>query len=715
MKKILSVAAAIALAASIISCGDSSDEFSGAVDTVITISAPSVTGKAYPGVNYITWEPVVGAGTYELYRSDDGDKNVLLTTVTPANNATLGYADIAAANPNSALTIADGKTYKYTVLAIGANATAANVNVPSRDVYLKGNKSSVSVKAIVPASGTVVDKIAAYKSFFEKFNDKNLAKNVVITKVQDVKANGTNWGGYYVTYPATAGLKFKVVNVEETGVDANGGFIGLDSISGDTDGNFKENFVANAALATLGSGDKDIYVKIESVANTLYQPIVKKVGTIEVKGINEDSATKEVNAVYRTAKTDKAAATAEIYWTPAKLTETGKETDTKNYIVYRKTTKDNNDDYTVVAGVEGKPAITAKKIATAGNGTGTVTVGNSTEGTATGSVSGTASEDTVKTVYTFTDTIDDVSATYKYYVVHKIDDLYGAAANAAELKWTALKTGTPTIAINTTVQKSASEKNELQILVKKADAAQTLTLKYASLAKDYKDAAITTFTDFTNTAKLENYAGDNRTYVAYVTVANYTDYVFQVEATETGKDPAYAYDQFSKAGPELNDNPTAYVTDDDDASDLKYGVVVKDPTVQTKFDAGLDSFENYTYVLYKVTTSANRYFEDYVTVTEEKVGEITLGALTEANVTKYSITGTTKEAAAADTTGNTKATYVGVTAVTAPKPTDDANKYAHTESVRFYVVKTLKADAKTTSGAVAVTNTTGKFTNVKVK
>lgn len=726
MKKILSIAAALVIAAAFISCGDSSDSFDGSTDTVITISAPSVTGKAYPGVNYITWEPVVGAGKYELYRSDDGDKNVLLTTVTPADNATLGYADIAAAGNNTALTIADGKTYKYTVLAIGANATAANVNVPSRDVYLKGNKSSVSVKAIVPAAGTSVADFAAYKDFLKKFDEKNLAKNVVITKTQYNKKTGSGWLGYYVSYPATAGLKFAVTSIEETGVDANGGYIGLDEISATTAGNYKENFIANASVALLGSGDKDIYVKIESVADALYQPIVKKVGTIEVKGINESKVTGYVDpntnegvavtAKYRTAKTDKAAATAEIYWSPAELTETGKATDTTNYIVYRKTTKDNNDDYTVVAGVEGKPAITAKKIATAGNGTGTVTVGNSTEGTATGSVSGTASKDTVATVYTFTDTIDDVSATYKYYVVHKIGDLYGAAANVATLTWSALKTDVPTIAINTTVEKTATDKNELQILVKKANAAQTLTLKYATLTRDYKDNPITTFTDFTNTAKLENYAGDNFTYVAYVPVAYYTDYVFQVEATEIGKDPAYAYDQFSKGGPALNDNPTAYVTDDDDSSDLKYAVVVKDPTVQTKFEAGTDSFENYTYVLYKVTTAANRYFENYVTVTEEKVGEITLGALTDDNVTKYRIAGTTKETAAGDTTGNTKATYVSITAVTAPKPTDDANgKYAHTESVRFYVVKTFRTDAKTTSGAVAVTDATGKFTNVKVK
>ncbi len=714
MKKILSVAAAIALAASIISCGDSSDEFSGAVDTVITISAPSVTGKAYPGVNYITWEPVVGAGTYELYRSDDGDKNVLLTTVTPAANATLGYADIAAANSNTALTIADGKTYKYTVLAIGANATAANVNVPSRDVYLKGNKSSVSVKAIVPAAGTSVGDFAAYKSFFQKFDEKNLAKNVVITKVQDVKGTtsgtDTTWGGYYVTYPATAGLKFKVVNVEETGVDANGGFIGLDSISGDTDGNFKENFVANAALATLGSGDKDIYVKIESVANTLYQPIVKKVGTIEVKGINEKSATTGVTAAWLTDKT------AEVYWTPAVLKETDKDTDVANYIVYRKTSKDNKDDYTVVAGVEGKAAITVKKAGTAGNGTGTVTVGNSSEGTATGSVSGTNTKDSVKTVYAFTDTIEDNTASYEYYVVHKIGDLYGAAATAGSLSAFAYKTDAPTIAVNTNVQKSATEKNELQILVKKANAAQTLTLKYAKLAKDYKDEAVKTFTDFTETAKLDNYAGDNLTYVAYVTVTDYTDYVFQVEATEAGNEKNYAYGHSSKRGPALLGNPIITVNADrDDADGLKFAVVIKDTTVQNDFNNGLDSFENYTYVVYKVTTSSNRYFSNYVTVTEEKVGDVSMSALTEANATKYNITGTTKETAANDTTGATKATYVGLSTVVAPKPVsgEDLNKWTHNDSVRFYVVKTLKTDAKTTGSSAA--NSPAAFTNVNVK
>ena len=712
MKKILSVAAAIALAASIISCGDSSDEFSGAVDTVITISAPSVTGKAYPGVNYITWEPVVGAGKYELYRSDDGDKNVLLTTVTPADSATLGYADIAANGDNSALTIADGKTYKYTVLAIGANATAANVNVPSRDVYLKGNKSSVSVKAIVPASGTVVDKIAAYKSFFEKFNDKNLAKNVVITKVQDVKAdNSGNWGGYYVTFPATAGLEFGLKAVDNTGVGDKGAYIGIDEINATLKGNYKENFTANASVVTLGSGKKDLYLKIGSVASSLYQPVVQKVGDITIEGINEveNKETRNVNAAYRTATT------AEVYWNPAVLAETNKETATSNYIVYRTTSADNYDEYTVVAGVEGKPAITAKKVATTTTNTNTVSVPNYNGNVGT-PVTGTSVNDTtVDVVYSFTDEITDNTATYKYYVVHKIGNYYGKKATAATLTKFANAPANPSIVEVKQVTKAADDKTELQIFAKKANVNQTLTLTVATLASDYKKAAINTFADFTGSVKLENYAGDNLTYVAYFKGDYNTNYVFKLTATETGKEGETSVYTAAKVGPvALNGEPTVKLQDDDNATDLKYVVVVSDDGVQTQVDNGLDSFENYTYTLWSVTTSADRYFEDYITVTEENLGAVTLSALTEANKTKYSLTGNTKEDATADASGNTKAKFYGINSVTAPKPTDDANgKYSSTKSVRFYVVKTVNAD-KTQSSTTA-SNTVAAFNNIQVK
>ena len=713
MKKILSVAAAIALAASIISCGDSSDEFSGAVDTVITISAPSVTGKAYPGVNYITWEPVVGAKSYELYRSDDGDSNKFLTSVEAgATNSVLGYADIAADSPkNTALTIADGKTYKYTVLAIGANATQANVNVPSRDVYLKGNKSSVSVKAIVPASGTVVDKIAAYKSFFEKFNDKNLAKNVVITKVQNVKADDSGkWGGIYVTFPATAGLEFGLASVDNTGVGDKGAYIGIDEINTTLKGNYKENFTANASVVTLGSGKKDLYLKIGSVASSLYQPVVQKVGDVTIEGINEvaNKETRGVTAKYRTATT------AEVYWNPAVLAETNKETATSNYIVYRTTSADNYDEYTVVAGVEGKPAITAKKVATTTNNNNTVSVPNY-NGNAN-VVTGTSVNDTtVDVVYSFTDEITDNTATYKYYVVHKIGNYYGKKATAATLNKFANAPANPSIVEVKQVTKAADDKTELQIFAKKANVNQTLTLTVATLASDYNKAAINTFTDFTGSVKLENYAGDNLTYVAYFKGDYNTNYVFKLTATETGKEGETSVYTAAKVGPvALNGNPTVALQDDDNASDLKYVVVVSDNTVQTQVDNGLDSFENYTYTLWSVTTSADRYFEDYITVTEENLGAVTLSALTEANKTKYSLTGNTKEDATADASGNTKAKFYGINSVTAPKPTDDANgKYSSTKSVRFYVVKTVNAD-KTVSSTTS-SNTLAAFNNIAVK
>lgn len=692
MKKILSVAAAIALAASIISCGDSSDEFSGAVDTVITISAPSVTGKAYPGVNYITWEPVVGAKSYELYRSDDGDSNKFLTSVEAgATNSVLGYADIAAASPNTALTIADGKTYKYTVLAIGANATAANVNVPSRDVYLKGNKSSVSVKAIVPAAGTSVGDIAYYKSFFQKFDEKNLAKNVVITKVQDVKANGTNWGGYYVTYPATAGLKFAVVDVEETGVGANGAFIGLDSISGTTDGNYKENFVANSALVSLGAGDKDIYVKIESVSG-LYPSIVKKVGDIKVESIGEKSATGTVSTQWLAA--DK----AEISWVPATLTATGKETPTSNYVVYRKTSVDGNDDYTKLSAT-----VVAKK--SVANATGTTTAAPLPSSFTGTTASATNSKD-VSVVYSIEDTITDNTATYTYYVVHTDGTRYGAYKTGTLSAWTN-KTDKPTLTFTEVIKSNAKSGEKVIMLVAQKgkkngvfNDAQKLALTYTKLAKNALGETVKTIGDFTEKVELINEAGDNRTYVAYVTGEYDTDYLFKLTATEDGKTEQSAYvsasvSKLTAATTNLSFTLEAQ-KDPVDAKDTKYAVVGH----QSNYDAATDPIDQYEFTLYSVTTkTADKNYGKFVTVTTKKEGTFDFAKLTAANQTKWVPTGVIADA-----------DLYGFVEVAKPEAETDPTKYDDYESARFYIIKQYKGNA-----ASAVQIDLAGWNNIAVK
>jgi hypothetical protein len=725
MKKILSVAAAIALAAALISCGgDSGDEFDGKVDTIITIQAPSVKAKAYPGVNYISWEPVAQASKYELYRTSDGaTSGHLIKTYTVADGVGFAYADIAGSTDNGEFNISDGVTYKYTVVAIsGSNNFGSQTVIPARAIYAKPNSTTVSVKAKVPAAGLSIDDAKAfseYKSFLAKFDEKNLAKNVVITKAQGVKADASaNWGGYYVTYPATAGLEFGVGEVDNTGVGANGAYIGLDDLDSITvSGNYKENFTANKKITPLSSGKKDIYLKIASAASTLYQPIVKKIGDIEVKGINEENGTRDVEAAYRTATT------VEIWWKPATLKETKKDTGVANYVVYRTSSADNYDEYTVVSGT-----ITEKKLASTAANDNTVTVPNYNGGANV--VTGTSVNDTtVDVVYSITDTITDNKATYRYYVVHKNGEYYGAKAKAKADSTKAYAVpadfdnapAKPSIVEVKQVAKAADDQTELQIFVKKANANQTLTLKAATLAKDYKEVKIDTFVDFTNDVKLENYAGDNRIYVAYFKGAYNTNYVFKLTATETGKEGETSVYTTGRVGPlPINGTPTVTLMDDDNATDQKYIVVVYDSDLKTAVTSGKASYEDYTYKLYSVTTSANRYFEDYITVKEEDLGEVTLSALTETNRDKYGLTGyTTKEAQTADTTGTVFADFVGINSVTAPKPTDDANgKYSHTDSVRFYVVKTNKTDKTVTatkSATAANTAVSNAFNNIQVK
>ena len=65
---LLTIASALLLA----SCSDGSSDYDGRVDTVINLKTPSVTAKAYPGVNLVSWDVVPGAEKYEVYRYETG-------------------------------------------------------------------------------------------------------------------------------------------------------------------------------------------------------------------------------------------------------------------------------------------------------------------------------------------------------------------------------------------------------------------------------------------------------------------------------------------------------------------------------------------------------------------------------------------------------------------------------------------------------------------
>lgn len=191
---------------SFVSCGDST-EYDAKSDTIYSLDAPRVTAKAYPGVNYISWEPVTSAQGYEIYRVLDGDSSKLRSV---ASDVTC-YADIASDDH----ILSDGKVYKYIVEAISKSDPA------SREVYAKNSQGSASVKAIVPTAGSKAISAepasASGKDYIKKYYEK------LVTKAAENVTLSIENGNFYAEYPATAGFKYEISASVKGMYDALGG------------------------------------------------------------------------------------------------------------------------------------------------------------------------------------------------------------------------------------------------------------------------------------------------------------------------------------------------------------------------------------------------------------------------------------------------------------------------------------------------------------
>lgn len=80
-------------------------DFDGRVDTVYSLETPSVTAKAYPGVNVVSWKPVTGAKSYNLTVYEEGFQRGSVYTAT---------TDYSFTDTN----LKNGKTYTYYVEAV---------------------------------------------------------------------------------------------------------------------------------------------------------------------------------------------------------------------------------------------------------------------------------------------------------------------------------------------------------------------------------------------------------------------------------------------------------------------------------------------------------------------------------------------------------------------------------------------------------------------
>lgn len=553
-----------------VSCGDASD-YDSKIDTVLSLNAPSVTAKAYPGVNYISWEPVTSAQGYTVYRVKDG---VASTLRTVKSNVT-SYADIA----DSTHVLSDGKEYKYIVEAMSETDPAL-----SRAVYVKNSQGSATVKAIVPPAGSPAISAepasASGKDYIKKYYEK------LVTKAAENVTISIKNGNFYAEYPATAGFKYKISASVKGKYDALGG--AFDFLSKPFE-NYKEDYKAEFNKPVPGSSEYEIHLKVSSVSD-LYEPVVVLLGSLSAESIGESEAIKNVKAEYIASKT------ALVSWAPATLKD-GKNSPVANFKVYR--TSDVDDTWTAVS-AEVK------------------------EGQETGKDGGSVK---ISEGYYITDTVEDDSISYTYYVVHtdgKLFGKYNETANSAKLsKVTLTKTDAPVLTVSKFVGSTAGIANTIKITSTKGNEKQTLALSYVKLAEDADGKPVEYITSDFTAIELANNNGYADSYINYIKDAPAGTYLVKLTASENGKKENSVYETVIVSPAEALGSSLEVSSD---------GTKVT-VTENIAKDSKVDSVSNYKYTLYKVVSTANKDYSDSVSVVTTNLGEVALAYPT--GVTSY--------------------------------------------------------------------------------
>ncbi len=553
-----------------VSCGDST-EYDAKSDTIYSLDAPRVTAKAYPGVNYISWEPVTSAQGYKIYRVLDGDSSNLRSV---ASDVTC-YADIAASDH----ILSDGKVYKYIVEAVSRSDPA------SREVYAKNSQGSASVKAIVPTAGSKAISAepvsASGKDYIKKYYEK------LVTKAAENVTLSIENGKFYAEYPATAGFKYEISASVKGMYDALGGKNVPFSSSFE---NYKEDYKAELNVPVTGSSEHEIRLKVSSVSE-LYEPVVVLLGSLSVESIGESESIRNVNAEYVASKT------ALVSWVPARL-KNGKNSPVANFKVYR--TSDVDATWTAVS-AEVK------------------------EGKKTDNVSGGPAN--ISEGYYITDTVEDDSIRYTYYVVHtdgKLFGKYSESDNSARLsKVTLAETSAPTLTVSKFIESTAGIENTIKITSTKGNEKQTLALSYVKLAEDADGDAVEYISSDFTALELANNDGYADSYINYIKDAPAGTYLVKLTASENGKKEKSVYktvivNPAEALGSSLNVS-----------SDLTKVTV----TENIAKDSKVDSVANYKYTLYKVVSTESKDYFDSVSVVTTNLGEVVLAY--PAGVTNY--------------------------------------------------------------------------------
>lgn len=322
MKKTLKVFAIVACALGMLFTSCSQPQTPSNIE-VVTVDATEITVKALPGYNKVTWTPVSNA-KYVLYINGEkqGDYE---------SDVSLSYQDG---------TIVDGKEYTYTVYTIPAGLKVesefdedkiSTIGGNKVAYYTKGNKSSATVKAIVPPfvkDGKLVTALDVIDYDPEaKAEDKVTAEN--INFFYDEDENSVKF-----SYPVKDYLTYTYKLYRGNELEVFGKNAAAETVSVIKDSN--RNFGKTVTVAAAGEYTLVVEVTCDNY-KTSKITAAKKV-TVDAL-IDAAVATSAPKAYYIDEGTK-----ARIIWTPAKKADKS-DWAPKNYTVY---VKDNKNVYTPI-------------------------------------------------------------------------------------------------------------------------------------------------------------------------------------------------------------------------------------------------------------------------------------------------------------------------------------------------------------------------------
>ena len=469
MKKILPIFGALVLAMALISCGEANEsEYSGAQDTVISLATPSVTAKAYPGYNLISWNPVANVKKWELYRYEDG--NVTDKTVVALTANTTFYEDTSDLQNNV--------SYTYKVMAVGSVSGRAVVTQDSA-------AGSATVTAIVPPLSTSPLNLAAYESGYDGKEEKTLSESektnyLLSADSTDITSNLKNLG---VAIRAKAYLTYNVYLDKGDKYDSTKNLLAADkaTLASGKNSTIENNTVLPMTAAVTTAGDYTVYVEVRSKSSYFINSDIVKVGTINYDVLEATSNPAITSAAYvDNGNTIRIAFNGVTFATGVKSTAS-------NFIVYR------ND-----AAANGYTA-----------------------------VSGTITENPVSpNTYFVDDTISDNTKNYQYIVVLTDGAKYGRTVAAKEVAAYAGLTTTANLTIASAAYVDAG--NTIRITFNgvtltngaKTTASNFIVYRYDTTTSEYTavSGTITENPDSPNTYFVDDAIADNTKAYKYIVV-----------------------------------------------------------------------------------------------------------------------------------------------------------------------------------------------------